>query len=84
MLKCLNGLAPSYLSRNCKYINNCHNTRYQDKQVLYVSKIKLEITKRALAHQCAINWNTLPDYCQSAPSLSVFKSAVLKYIYLFS
>ncbi len=35
--------------------NHCHNTRYQDKQVLYVSKTKLEITKRALVHHSAIN-----------------------------
>ncbi len=49
MFKCLNGLAPNYLSRNFKYVNHCYNTKYKDKQVLYVSKTKLEITKRALA-----------------------------------
>ncbi len=42
MLKCLNG---HYISRTFKYVNHCYNTRYQDKQVLYVSKLKLEITK---------------------------------------
>ncbi len=36
-------VAPNYLSRNFKYVNHCYNTRYQDKQVLYVSKTKLEI-----------------------------------------
>ncbi len=81
MYKCLNGLAPNYLSRKFKYINHCYNTRCQDKQVLYVSKTKLEITKRALAHHGAINWNTLPDYGKSAPSLNVFKSVVLKYMF---
>ncbi len=55
MFKCLNGLAPNYLSRYFKYINHCYNNRYQDKQVLYVSERKLEITKRALAHHGAIN-----------------------------
>ncbi len=84
MFKCLNGLAPNYLSRNFKYVNHCYNTRFQDKQVLYVSKTKLEITKRALAHHGAINWNILPDYCKSALSLNVFKSVVLKYMYSFS
>ncbi len=84
MFKCLNGLAPNYLSRNVKYVNHCYNTRYQDKQVLYVSKTKLEITKRELAHHGAINCNTLPDYCKSAPSLNVLKSIVLKYMYSFS
>ncbi len=64
LFKCLNGLAPNYLSRNCKYVNHCYCTRYQNKQVLYVSKTKLEITKRALAHHGAIKWNTLPDYCK--------------------
>ncbi len=54
------------------------------KKVLSVSKTKLEITKKALAHDGAINWNTLPDYCKSAPSLNVFKSVVLKYMYSFS
>ncbi len=73
MFKCLNGLAPNYLSRTFKYVNHCHNTRYQDKQVLYVSKKKLEITKRALVHHGALNWNILPDYCKSVPSLHVFK-----------
>ncbi len=53
----------------------------KDKQVLYVSKTKLEITKRALAHHGAINSNTLPDYCKSSSSLNVFKSEVLKYMY---
>ncbi len=38
MFKCLNGLAPNYLSRNFKYVNQCYNIRYQDKQVLYVNK----------------------------------------------
>ncbi len=66
MFKCLNGLAPNYLSRHFKYVNHCHNTGYKDKQVLYVSKTKLEITKRELPHHGAINWNTLPDYCKSA------------------
>ncbi len=54
-----------------KYVNHCYNTRYQDKQALYVSKTKLEITDRALAHHGAINWNILPDYSKSAPSLNV-------------
>ncbi len=27
-----------------------------------------------------INWNTLPDYCKSSPSLNVFKSVVLVFI----
>ncbi len=84
MFKCLNGLATIYLSINCKYVNHCHNTKYQDKQVLYVSKTKLEITKRTLTHLCAINWNTLADYCKSAPSLNVLKSVVLKYMYSLS
>ncbi len=84
MFKCLNGLAPNYLSRNVKYVNNCYNTRYQDEQVLYISKTKLEITKRALTHHGAINLNTLPDYCKSALSLNVFKSVILKYMYSFS
>ncbi len=66
MFKWLKGLAPSYLSRNFKYVNHCHNTRYQDESVLYVSKTKLESTKRALAHHGTINGNTLPDYCKSA------------------
>ncbi len=72
------------MGRNFKYVNHCYNTRYQDKHVLDVSKTKLEITKRALAHHGAINWNTLPDYCKSAPSLNVFKSVVLKDMYSFS
>ncbi len=84
MFKCLNGLAPNYLSRKFKYVNHYYNTRYQDKQVLYVRKTKLEITKRSLAHHGAINWNTLPYYCKSAPSLNVFNSVVLKYMYSFS
>ncbi len=84
MFKCLNGLAPNYLSRHFKYVNHCYNIRYQDKQVLRFSKIKLESTKRALAHHGDINWNTLSDYCKSAPSLNLFKSVVLKYMYSFS
>ncbi len=64
MFKCLNGLAPNYLSRNVKYVNHCYNTIYQYKQLLHVRKMKLEITKRALTHHGAINWNTLPDYCK--------------------
>ncbi len=40
--------------------------------LLYVSKAKSEITKRALAHHGAINWNTLPDYCKSALSFKCF------------
>ncbi len=65
-------VAPNYLSTNVKYVNHCYNTRYQDKQVLYFSKTKLEITKRALAHHGDINWNTLPCYCKSGPLLNVF------------
>ncbi len=75
---------PKLSQQKFKYVNHCYNTRQQDKQVLYVSKTKLEIAKRALAHHCAINWNTLPDYSKSAPSLNVFKSVVLKYMYSFS
>ncbi len=76
---------PQTISAECfEYVNHCYNTRHQDKQVLYVNKRKLEITKRVLTHDGAINWNTLPDYCKSVPSLNVFKSVVLKYMYLFS
>ncbi len=73
-----------FLSRNVKYVNHCHNTKYQDKYVLYVNKTKLEITKRAPAHHCTTNWNTLPAYCKSTSSLNVFISVVLKYMYSFS
>ncbi len=83
MFKCLNELASNYLSRNFKYVDHYHDNRYQYKQVQYVSKTKLEITKRALAHHGAINWNTLPDYCKSAQALDAFKSVVLKYMYSF-
>ncbi len=52
MFKCLKGLASNYLSRNVKYVNHCHNTGYQDKQVLYVSKTKLKITEETITSWC--------------------------------
>ena len=81
MYKCLNGLAPDYLCREFNYVNHSHNTRYRAKQVLYVNKTKLEVTKRSFKHHGAINWNSLPEYCKTAQSLNVFKSVVLKHMY---
>ncbi len=82
MFKCLDGIALNYLSRNCKYVDHCHNIRYHNKQVLYVNTTNLEDTKRALIHDGAINY--LPDYCLSTHSLNAFKSVVLKYICIHS
>ena len=80
MYKCLNGLAPKYLADNFKYVTHEHYTRYHEQNMLYVSKTKLAITTRSLKYQGAINWNSLPTNCRTAPTLSTFKPRVLKHM----
>ena len=75
--KILNGHTPKKLERFFTHISEITRvTRYNQGDKLYISKRRLELTKKSFRFRAAILWNNLPDYIKTAPSIKHFKSAL--------
>ncbi|KAI2648195.1 putative RNA-directed DNA polymerase from transposon BS [Labeo rohita] len=81
VFKCLNGLAPSYLSDLCEYHPE-RTLRSANQSLLTVPKSKLKSRgDRAFAIAAPKLWNKLPIHIKTAPTLHIFKSKLKTYLF---
>ena len=75
MFKCINGMAPQYLSTKFHFAHEVHNrnTRNSVMKNLYVPRPKTETFKQSLAYIGSTTWNSLPAEIRNAESLYCFK-----------
>ncbi len=81
IFKCLNGLAPPYLSDLlCEHPERTFRSANQS--LLTVPKSKLKSRgDRAFAIAAPKLWNTLPIHIRTAPTLLIFKSKLKTYLF---
>ncbi len=73
MYKCLNNLAPCYLTDLFQTNNSCQSNN------LHVVKSKLEYYNRSFTITGAKLWNSLPQNVKDMPTLSSFKHSCKTY-----
>ena len=75
MFKCINALAPHYLSNNIVMQDGITQTRSSNELLVVLPGPNTEIYKQSFAYHGACLWNNLPSYyVKQAPSLIQFKS----------
>ena len=84
--KCLNGLAPQYLSELCRpvasVLGRCH-LRSAARGQLVVPSYKLSTYgKRAFSYAGPSLWNTLPDAVKHSASLDIFKKQLKSFLFI--
>ena len=75
MFKCLNGLAPNYLSHMFTFHNDIveRPTRLSDQLLLYMPKPKTEIYRQSLLYKGSLIWNNIPLEIKQSENLGHFK-----------
>ena len=80
--KCLNGLAPTYLSDLLEPYVPSRTLRSSDQLLLAVPKARLKLRgNRAFAVAAPKLWNDLPLHVRQAPTLLAFKSRLKTHFY---
>ncbi len=79
MYKCLNNLAPCYLTDLFQTNNSIHQYRTGQSNNLHVVKSKVEYTNRSYTFTGARLWNSLPQNVKDMPTLSSFKHSCKTY-----
>jgi len=86
--RCLNGLAPAYLTEWCTPITQSRSScrlRSSYCNRLAVPSVKLPIGSRSCSASGPTVWNALPDYLRNATlSIDVFKRYLKTFFYLLS
>ena len=79
VFKCVNNLAPPYLSdysiRNC----NVHSYNTRKRNDMHLPKPKLTLGKRTFRYSGALHFNNLPTTIKEATSLPIFKNLLRLY-----
>ena len=75
MYKCINSIAPNYLSDNVlmQDIFNQRSTRTTNQCMVVIPQPRTEIFKQSFAYKGAVLWNMLPINIKLSTSLSQFK-----------
>uniref|UniRef100_A0A669DR24 Reverse transcriptase domain-containing protein n=1 Tax=Oreochromis niloticus TaxID=8128 RepID=A0A669DR24_ORENI len=82
VFKCLNGLAPTYLSELLHPYSPPRSLRSADKLLLEVPRSKRKLRgDRAFSIAAPNLWNNLPQHIREAPSLSTFKTHLKTHFY---
>ncbi len=77
--KCLNGLAPSYLT---ELITPLKGPRLAELRLLRVPKVnQVSFGDRSFAKQAPVLWNSLPQSIRSAPTVTAFKNRLKTYLF---
>jgi len=74
--KCINGLAPTYLSSIFSHNHNLHNYQTRQTSLLYKPFFKTTTGQRTFSYRGAKHFNSLPAYIKQVQSLNSFKSAL--------
>ena len=80
--KCLNGLAPKYLSRLLSYRTTSRKTRSSDKYLLNIPFTKYKtFADRSFAVAAPKEWNSLPLHIRRITELNTFKKTLKTYLF---
>ena len=76
MYKCVNGIAPNYLSDRLVFADEIHehHTRQVSDNAIYVPHAQTQYFQRSFAIRGPVLWNSLPRHVTEAPSVASFKS----------
>ena len=82
MFKCLNNLAPEYLSNSLKYTHELHphNTRNASNLNLNIPKPKTSTFMNSFSYQGPLIWNTLPTNIIDSNNIHTFKTHLKEYV----
>ena len=82
MFKCLNNLAPEYLSNSLKYTHELHphNTRHASNLNLNIPKPKTSTFMNSFSYQGPLIWNTLPTNIRDSNNIQTFKTHLKEYV----
>ena len=82
MFKCLNNLAPEYLSNLLKYTHELHphNTRHASNWNLNIPKPKTSTFMNSFSYQGPLIWNTLPTNIRDSNNIQTFKTHLKEYV----
>ena len=73
MHKCLNGMAPTYLSDRLTFIRDLHEHNTHNEHLLLILPSRTNTMKISFVHSAASLWNKLPLSFHEAPSFNHFK-----------
>ena len=75
VFKCMNDLAPHYLSDSFVYVSDVHNhvTRQTNIGDLYVSNATTSYMQKSLQYSSSLLWNRLPQHIRNGTNLNIFK-----------
>ena len=75
MYRCLNGMAPHYLSDNFMFVSESHNyvTRMHSEGDLNIPKPNIELFRQSISYQGPKMWNSLSHDVRNSGSLMTFK-----------
>ena len=81
--KCVNGLAPTYLSDLLVFMEEVHslNTRQAGLNCLYVQQAKTQYYQKSLVVHGAKLWNNLTPVIWNATTTSAFKYLYKRYMH---
>ncbi len=79
--KCLNGLAPSYLTELLTPYTPGKATRSADNYDLVVPRTRRGYGDRSFAHAAPTLWNELPMSIKASSSLEMFKTLLKTYLF---
>ena len=80
LYKCLNDLAPTYLTNQFQYIRQYHNypTRSANLSNLVMPRPNTSLFTHSFSYFGAKTWNTLPLHVRTSTSFSTFKPSLKK------
>ena len=84
MFKCLNNLAPEYLSNSLKYTHELHphNTRNASNLNLNIPKPKTSTFMNSFSYQGPLIWNTLPTNVRDSNNIHTFKTHLKETVFV--
>ena len=82
MFKCLNNLAPEYLSNSLKYTHELHphNTRHASNLNLNNPKPETSTFMNSFSYQGPLIWNTHPTNVTDSNNIHTFKTHLKEYV----
>ena len=78
VFKCLNGLAPTYLSSKLAKRSSCHKYNARRASDIHLPLYKTTTAQRWFFYRAAKEWNSLTEYAELCKSVAAFKKEVKK------
>ncbi len=78
--KCLNGLAPDYLSTLFKDRSSVHDINTRNNEKLNIPAFSSAVGQRSFEYRAVSLWNSLPADITACDNLNVFKRKFYKFL----